>query len=115
MNQDHNRSIDRIRHILDAIKDIRSFVSGKEYSDFREDSRSYFACLYLFAVIGEAIARIDERILEKFEYPWYKVRSFRNFILHEYHAIDAEMVWDTILNDMPVLEKVIINILEDEP
>jgi uncharacterized protein with HEPN domain len=65
------------------------------------------AALFQFAIIGEAIVQVDSDVLAKYEYPWHKVRGFRNFILHEYHAIEFRIVWEAIQKDLPELKKVI--------
>lgn len=53
-------------------------------------------------------------ILSRYPYPWHKIRGFRNFILHEYHAIEYRIVWDAAKNDLTVLKKVLNEILENE-
>ncbi len=45
---------------------------------------------------------------ERIEHPWYKVKSFRNFILHEYHAIKMDVIWDTTVVVIPELKQVIL-------
>jgi uncharacterized protein with HEPN domain len=45
---------------------------------------------------------------ERIEHPWYKVKSFRNFILHEYHAIKMDVIWDTTIVVIPELKLVIL-------
>ena len=92
---------DRLEHILYCIGNIQSFVEGYSLDHFQGDLKVYYACLYQFSVIGEAIANIDHQILDRYEYPWYRVKSFRNFIMHEYHAVDARVVWDTIKLILP--------------
>ena len=57
---------------------------------------------------------IDDEILKKYDYPWYKVKSFRNFIMHEYHAVDARVVWDTIILILPGFTDIVEQILERE-
>ena len=37
------------------------------------------AVLFQFSDIGESITQIDVDLLNKFEYPWHKVRSFRSY------------------------------------
>jgi len=107
-------SRERLTHILESIGNIESFTEGSSLKDFQDDIKVYFACLYQFAVIGEAVMNIDDNILMKYNYPWYKVRSFRNFIMHEYHAVDAIVVWDTINLILPELKQIIEQILEEE-
>ena len=43
-----------------------------------------------------------------------KVKSFRNFIMHEYHAVDARVVWDTIILVLPGFIDIVEQILENE-
>jgi len=47
---------------------------------------------------------------ERLEYPWHKVKSFRNFILHEYHAIKMDVIWDTTVMVIPELKQVILSL-----
>lgn len=107
-------SRDRLRHILDSISSIESFLAGYSRSSFLEDQRTIDAILFKFAVIGEAIIRVDEEILDNYDFPWYKVRAFRNFILHEYHAIEDRVIWDTAKKDLPLLKQIINQIMKNE-
>ncbi|MEN8157768.1 MAG: HepT-like ribonuclease domain-containing protein [Bacteroidota bacterium] len=105
---------ERVIHILKALDAIRAFTEGYGLDDFAIDERGYYACLYQFAVIGEAIVNVGDEVLAKYDYPWYKVRSFRNFIMHEYHAIDQQVVWDTIVEILPGFQNIMRKILRDE-
>lgn len=105
---------DRLSHILDSITTIEHFIAEYSKSSFLEDRKTIDATLFQFAVIGEAIIHVDEKILDKYEFPWYKVRAFRNFILHEYHAIEDKVIWDTVKKDLPLLKQVIEVILKSE-
>ena len=107
-------SKERLEHILDCIGNIQSFVEGYSSDEFQADLKVYYACLYQFSVIGEAIANIDQQILDRYNYQWYQVKSFRNFIMHEYHAVDARVVWDTIQLILPDFRKQIDEILAKE-
>jgi len=104
---------ERLEHILDAIKNINSFVGDVGKEDFLSDVVMQSAVLYQFAVIGEAVVNIDSELLDKYSYPWHYVRSFRNFILHEYHAIEMWVIWDTVINDLPELKKIIEIIIKE--
>jgi uncharacterized protein with HEPN domain len=70
---------ERMEHVLKAIGTINSFVEGFDEKAFVEDIKTQSAVQYQFLVIGEAIRNIDSTILEKYSYPWYIPRSFRNF------------------------------------
>jgi uncharacterized protein with HEPN domain len=72
------------------------------------------AVLMQFIVIGEAIFHVDEQILSAHDYPWYKVKSFRNFIAHEYFNVKLSAVWQTAKSDLPTLKLLIHRILTTE-
>ncbi len=73
-----------------------------------------FIILFQFAIIGEAIIHVDNEILSRYNYPWHKLRGFRNFILHEYHAIEDRIIWDTVKYDLEEVKKILEEIMEKE-
>ncbi len=105
---------ERLEHILTAITVIENFTKDATKESYLTDMVLINATLFQFAVIGEAIIHVDNDILDTYAYPWYKVRGFRNFILHEYHAIEFRTVWETINKDLPELKKAIEEILTTE-
>jgi len=105
---------ERLEHINKAITVIEIFTKDATRESYLNDMVLINATLFQFAVIGEAIIHADNDILDKYAYPWYKVRGFRNFILHEYHAIEFRTVWKAIKKDLPELKKVIEEILTNE-
>ncbi|MFH2142300.1 MAG: HepT-like ribonuclease domain-containing protein [Bacteroidota bacterium] len=107
-------SKERIEHILKAISDIESFIENQTKESFLENYMAINATLFQLAIIGEAIVQVDDDILKRYSYPWHKVRGFRNFILHEYHAIEFRIVWYAAKNDLTELKKVVKKILENE-
>lgn len=102
---------DRVSHVIEAIDNIQSFIKMHTRESFQEDTRTISACLYQFTMIGEATRHIDMEILERYTYPWHKVKSFRNFILHEYFGIQIKLVWDTAITTLPELREMMVNIL----
>jgi uncharacterized protein with HEPN domain len=105
---------ERLQHILEAINNIFSFIENISEDVFLEDIMIQSAVLFQFSVIGEAVVCLSNNILEKYSYPWYQVKSFRNFILHEYHAIEMWIVWETIQNNLHELKIIIETILNKE-
>lgn len=104
----------RLQHISKAIDDIFKYVSDETVNTFCEKDIIHDAVLFQFSIIGEAINFVDAEILEKYNYPWYKVRSFRNLISHEYFNIKMEAVWQIIQKDLPELKFIIQSILKNE-
>lgn len=114
MKKNRISSFNRVRHALEAISLIEQFTHNYTLEKFLGDEKTISACLYQYSVIGEAVAGIEADILEKHDYPWYKVKSFRNFILHEYHAIEMKVIWDTNNEELPGLKEVLIKVLTHE-
>ncbi len=104
---------ERVEHILNAIVCIREFVSGVDEDSFARDIKVQSAVQYQFLIIGEAIRYIDPSILEKYQFPWHIPRSFRNFIIHEYHGVKMQRIFYAT-QDLDKLESQIKHILENE-
>lgn len=103
----------RVEHILNAINQIRKFVAGIDENIFVKDVQLQSAVQYQFLIIGEAVRYIDYDILDKYEYPWHIPRSFRNFIIHVYHGVKMERIYNAT-QDMDELERQLLLILEKE-
>lgn len=84
---------ERVIHIFNAICLIESFVNEITEGAFLEDVKLQSAVQYQFLIIGEAVKYIDYGILEKYPYPWHIPKSFRNFIIHEYHGVKMERIF----------------------
>ncbi len=110
----NDESYKRLTHILEAINGIIEFSEGLDELSFIANHMANRAILYNFSIIGEAIIHVDESILEKYEYPWYKVRAFRNFITHVYFLVKLEKVWEIIQNEIPGLKALVEEILIKE-
>ncbi|MCA1759145.1 MAG: DUF86 domain-containing protein [Bacteroidales bacterium] len=111
MKDKRRESFERLSHILKAINDIEIFTQNVSENEFLNDEILSSAVLFQFSVIGEAIIHVESSILDKFDYPWYKVRSFRNLISHEYFKIKLEAVWEIIIADLPEFKQVIEKML----
>lgn len=114
MRPDKPTSKERVEHVINAIQLIQSFSKNHTLQSFLKDEKTIYACLYQYTIIGEATANIDYTFLEKYDYPWHKVKSFRNFILHEYHTIEMRVIWDTTTEILPVLKELMQKILTNE-
>ncbi len=114
MRDYHLDSQKRLLHISKAIDDILKYVSGESLDTFSNNDLMHDAVLFQFSIIGEAVNFVQNELLEKYNYPWYKVRSFRNLISHEYFNIKMEAVWQIIEKDLPELRAVIQSILKNE-
>lgn len=114
MKDRRKESYERLTHMWDAILEIESFTHDVTSDSFVDNPLLVSAVLFQFSVIGEAVVHIEPALLEKYDYPWYQVRTFRNLISHEYFQIKMEAVWDIVANNLPGLKNVIGEVLEKE-
>lgn len=108
------KSYERLVHIHQAIHQIETFVRDVDEKTFLADKLISSAVLFQFSVIGEAVVHIDAGLLDKYDYPWHKVRAFRNLISHVYFNIKMEAVWNIIINDLGGIKEIIERILGKE-
>lgn len=90
--------------ILDSGSAILSYVQDCTFDFFSQDRMRYSAVIREFEIIGEAVGKLPTGLKDGYtEIPWQDIKDFRNLLAHEYFGIDLEIVWNTILNDLPKL------------
>ena len=58
----------------------------------------------LVEIVGEAANRVSPGARqERPEVPWPQIIGMRNRLVHGYDVIDLELLWDTVLTDLPPL------------
>ncbi|MEX2411787.1 MAG: HepT-like ribonuclease domain-containing protein [Candidatus Paceibacterota bacterium] len=114
MKDSHIESQKRLEQIEKSIADIEKFVEAVDVKLFCENEMLNNAVLLQFIIIGEAIIHVEKEKLDKYDYTWYKVRSFRNMIAHEYFNIKLTAVWEIIQKDLPQLKSIVKTILSKE-
>lgn len=101
---------ERIQDILDEIGKIHIFTDFLDFDSFSSDEKTQHAVQMSLIIIGEAGNAIPETIQENFQkVPWNLIRSMRNRLVHVYFNFDNQMIWDTIKNDIPLLEEALKN------
>lgn len=114
MKDSHVESQQRLLHIEQAIADIEKFTTNETLESFCEKDMLHDAVMMQFIIIGEAIINVENEKLNKYDYPWYKVKSFRNMIAHEYFNIKLPAVWQIIENDLQQLKEIVQIMLKKE-
>ncbi len=88
-----------IKDIKAAILKIKRYTHELDFDEFVEDDKTIDAVIRNFEIIGEAANRIPDDYREKHsEIDWFRIRGFRNRIVHEYFGVDLGVVW-TIISD----------------
>lgn len=62
------------------------------------------AIIHQFLILGEAAARLPDDFKEAREnIPWHQLVGMRNLLIHDYIAVDVDIVWQTAVADIPGL------------
>lgn len=102
----------RLRHILDAVSEIQSYIKNTDIEEFINDSMKKFATVKQLEIIGEAANHISEEMKGKYsDIKWREIVGLRNILIHEYFGVDEYVVWEIITQDIPKLKSHIKRIL----
>jgi uncharacterized protein with HEPN domain len=96
----------RYRHMLDNALKAKTLMRGKTREDLDSDWVDTLALVRLLEVIGEAANRVpDEEQRLRPEIPWSQIIGLRNRLIHGYDAIDLDILWQVVLQDLdPLIE-----------
>ena len=95
-----------IEHILDCIRKIKEFTNGLSLNDFSVNELVQDAVIRNIEIIGEASKKISSDTKQiYYEIPWKEIAGMRDKLIHDYLGVDVEVVWRTITEDIPTLEK----------
>ena len=103
-----------LEDIMEAIAKIERYIANLSFEEFIKKEMVIDATVRNFEVIGEAVKRIPENIKQKYpDVEWKKIAGLRDILIHEYFAIDLEILWDIIKNKLPEFKRNIFKILEE--
>lgn len=109
---------DYLQHIALAIQRIQRYVAGLSATAFAADDKTQDAVLRNIEVIGEAARNIQRHHADfagaHAQVPWAVMVGMRNRVSHGYFAVDWDLIWVTIQNDLPPLDTQINALLADQ-
>lgn len=101
-----------LNQIVESISKIESFVIGVDKEKFAVDAKTQSAVIMQLALIGEISKKVSAKTKDSVNLPWKDIAGFRDRAIHNYFDIDLEVVWNTILTDLPVLKKELLPLLQ---
>jgi uncharacterized protein with HEPN domain len=96
---------ERIEDILQAIEAVEEHQQRARTIGLDTDDRLVpDAVVRQLAIIGEAASHLPQDVLAGHSHiPWSGVKGMRLLLDHEYHRVDADIVWRTVREDLPPL------------
>lgn len=93
-----------IEDILESISRIQRYTGGMVFNDFRVSDITVDAVVRNFIIIGEAARQVPVELEKRYpEIPWERMRGLRNVVVHQYFGMDLGIIWETALQDLPLL------------
>jgi uncharacterized protein with HEPN domain len=94
--------------MLEAVDRVCDYTSKLTYSSFSENEMVVDAVLRNLEVLGEAARHVPQEIRNKHAgIPWTSLVGLRNIVIHHYHGVDLENIWQIARKDLPPLRKFI--------
>ena len=98
-----------IRQMLDAVRKIELFTANMNRVSFGSDEKTQSAVIMQLMLIGEISKKISAQTKTSIDLPWKDISGFRDKAVHDYFEMDLDVVWNTIIADLPVLKSKLQN------
>ena len=99
----------RLADILQAIDTIYQYVGDATMEEFVSDKMRYHAVVYNIMIIGEAANMLTFEFREEHpDTPWKSITGMRNFLVHGYHQVETDIVWNVIEDDLHKLREQVL-------
>jgi uncharacterized protein with HEPN domain len=94
----------RLEHMLAAARQGLMFVQGRSRPDLDSDHMLRRALINANQEIGKAAVRINPSARQRVAgIPWSDVVRMRNILVHVYWGVDLDRIWQTGVEDLPIL------------
>ena len=103
-----------LQDMIDSVNDVEAFTRGMAFGDFTKDRKTVNAVVRSIEVIGGATKNIPKSIRDKYPLlPWKKMAGMRDRMIHEYFAVDLEILWKVVNDELPPLKPLLQDVLKD--
>ena len=106
----------RLQHMLDHAREAAGLVRGKTRRDLDRERILSLALVRLLEIVGEAAARVSPSLQGRHDHvPWPEIVGLRNRLIHGYDAVDLDILWQIVADDLPPLIAQLQAILDAAP
>jgi len=100
--------------IVESMELILQYTENKSEADFEKDTALQDMLCRRLEIIGEATKKVSEQTRDQFpEIPWRGMAGMRDRLIHYYHGIDLQEVWQVATVRIPSLLPNLIELLKD--
>ncbi|MEW6234369.1 MAG: HepT-like ribonuclease domain-containing protein [Candidatus Omnitrophota bacterium] len=92
--------------MLDWTLEASQIAQGRKREDLDSDRIFFNAVIRCIEVIGEAASKISLECRYQYpQIPWEDIIGMRNRLIHAYFDIQTDIVWKTVVNELPYLRQ----------
>jgi len=94
----------RLRHMAETARLAIGFCRGRQRGDMNTDAMLRLAVLHAMQIVGEAAAKVSAQgRIEAPAMDWPVIVGMRNRLVHAYFDVDADILWETVMQSLPAL------------
>ena len=96
----------RLEDIIEYSDSVTMLIEGYSFEKFLADKRTYYSVMKNVEVVGEAAYMLTKTFKKAHPAtPWKFVQGMRHVLVHDYATIDDRELYNTAVNDIPVLKE----------
>lgn len=104
----------RLQNIIDYSNNVTMLIEGYSFDDFLADKRTYYSVMKNVEIVGEAAYMLSKDFKNEHSMtPWKIVQGMRHVLVHDYANIDIKELYNTAVNDIPLLKQQVEKYLAD--
>ena len=95
----------RLTHMLEAAREALSFAQDRSRAELNHNRMLLHSLVRSVEIVGETAVNVSPEYKGSSPgIPWARLAGMRNRLIHAYFDIDADIVWDTTVLDLPPLK-----------
>jgi len=99
-----------LEFIIEGVQLVEQYLGGNQPLEehlFRSDPLRRDAALRRLETLSDAASHLSAELKSRHpEVHWPQITGFRNVLAHAYMDVDYDLVWRTIVEDLPVLKTI---------
>ncbi len=105
-----------LEDVRQAAELILGFTADKTFEDYAADALLRSGVERQFEIIGEALGRLAKADVATASQitEYQRIVSFRNLLIHGYHAVEDPVVWDIVQGNLPRLQQEVSDLLSKD-